>query len=150
MMTRNAPNLRNIHVLVVDEHQDTLEVFRTALESCMANVLTARTARDAVTILKTVRLDAIISDLAMPGEDGLGVVDQLRRSFPSSQAGEATADVGLRPSAGLSWVGLTPAGGPATPCVACGAPSRPSRSSQHGTTRGWRGSSPRPSVGRSQ
>ena len=54
-------------------------MFRTALESCMANVLTARTARDAVTILKTVRLDAIISDLAMPGEDGLGVVDQLRR-----------------------------------------------------------------------
>jgi len=79
VLTDNAPNLRNIHVLVLDDHQDTLEVFRTALESCMANVLTARTARDAVTILKTVRLDAIISDLAMPGEDGLGVVDQLRR-----------------------------------------------------------------------
>ena len=78
VLTDNAPNLRNIHILVLDDHQDTLEVFRTALESCMANVLTARTARDAVTILKTVRLDAIISDLAMPGEDGLGVVDQLR------------------------------------------------------------------------
>src|SRR5437879_4989409 len=79
VLTDNAPNLRNIHILVLDDHQDTLEVFRTALESCMANVLTARTARDAVTILKTVRLDAIISDLAMPGEDGLWVVDQLRR-----------------------------------------------------------------------
>src|SRR5438309_3811747 len=79
VLTDNAPNLRNIHILVLDDHQDTLEVFRTALESCMANVLTARTARDAVTIFKTVRLDAIVSDLAMPGEDGLWVVDQLRR-----------------------------------------------------------------------
>ena len=79
VLTDNAPNLRNIHVLVLDDHQDTREVFRTALESCLANVLTARTARDAVTILKTVRLDAIISGLAMPDEDGLWVVDQLRR-----------------------------------------------------------------------
>ena len=78
VLTDNAPNLRNIHALVLDDHQDTLEVFRTALESCMANVLTARTARDAVTILKTVRLDAIISDLAMPGEDGYSLIDKIR------------------------------------------------------------------------
>ena len=75
----DVPNLRDLHVLVLDDHQDTLDVFSTALRACNANVFTARTARDAVTIFKTVRLDAIVSDLAMPGEDGLWVVDQLRR-----------------------------------------------------------------------
>src|SRR2546422_7624476 len=75
----DVPNLRDLHVLVLDDHQDTLDVFSTALRACNANVFTARTARDAVTIFKTVRLDAIVSDLAMPGEDGLWVVDQLDR-----------------------------------------------------------------------
>src|SRR5437870_716676 len=75
----DVPNLRDLHVLVLDDHQDTLDVFSTALRACNANVFTARTARDAVTIFKTVRLDAIVSDLAMPGEAGLWVVDQLRR-----------------------------------------------------------------------
>jgi two-component system, chemotaxis family, CheB/CheR fusion protein len=77
--TDHSPDLADLHLLVLDDHQDTLDVFGTALRSCGANVLTARTARDAVTIFKTVRLDAIVSDLEMPGEDGFWVVDQLRR-----------------------------------------------------------------------
>ena len=77
--TDHSPDLADLHLLVLDDHQDTRDVFGTALRSCGANVLTARTARDAVTIFKTVRLDAIVSDLEMPGEDGFWVVDQLRR-----------------------------------------------------------------------
>src|SRR3989449_9429311 len=45
----DVPNLRDLHVLVLDDHQDTLDVFSTALRACNANVFTARTARDAVT-----------------------------------------------------------------------------------------------------
>ena len=73
-----APDLTDIHLLVVDDHDDTLEVFGAALELHGAHVLTARSARDALTLLKTVRLDAIISDLAMPGERGFWLVEQLR------------------------------------------------------------------------
>ena len=77
--TDDAPNLRDIHVLVLDDHQDTLDVFSAALRACGANVFTARTARDTVTVIKTVRLVAIVSDLTLPDEDGLWVVNQLRR-----------------------------------------------------------------------
>ena len=72
-------DLTDIHVLVVDDHVDTLELYSAALQLVGANVLTARTARDALTIIQTVRLHVIISDLAMPGQGGRWLVQQLRR-----------------------------------------------------------------------
>src|SRR5437773_8402698 len=72
-------DLTDIHILVVDDYEDTLELFRVGLQAFGAKVLTARTARDALAIIKTVRVNAMVSDLAMPGEDGLWLVEQLRR-----------------------------------------------------------------------
>ena len=72
-------DLADVHVLVVDDYEDTLELFRSALHAFGAKVLTARAARDALTVLKTVRVNAMVSDLAMPGEDGLWLIQQLRR-----------------------------------------------------------------------
>ena len=71
-------DLTDLHVLVVDDYEDTLELFRSALQSFGAKVLTARTARDALAIIKTVCVNAMVSDLAMPGEDGIWLVQQLR------------------------------------------------------------------------
>src|SRR6266481_524264 len=83
-------DLSDIHILVVDDHDDTLELFRAGLQAFGVKVLTARTARDALTVIKTVRVNAIVSDLAMPGEDGLWLVEQLRR-LKSDQGGSITA-----------------------------------------------------------
>src|SRR5206468_11879136 len=44
-----------------------------------ANSKHARTARDTLTILRTVRVNDLVSDLAIPGEDGLWLIQQLRR-----------------------------------------------------------------------
>ncbi len=63
----------------MDDHDDTLEVLSAALQQSRATVLRARTGRAALTIVMTVRVDAIVSDLAMPGEDGLWLVQQFRR-----------------------------------------------------------------------
>ncbi|OLB44413.1 MAG: hypothetical protein AUG14_12285 [Candidatus Rokubacteria bacterium 13_1_20CM_2_68_19] len=70
----------------MDDYEDTLELFRSALEAFGAEVVTARSARDALTIMKTARVNAMVSDLAMPGEDGLWLVQQLRR-LKSTQGG---------------------------------------------------------------
>jgi len=51
-VVEDRPNLNDIHVLVVDDYNDTLELFSAALEQCGANVLKARTARDALTIIR--------------------------------------------------------------------------------------------------
>jgi len=60
-----AIDLADIHVLVVDDHEDTLEVFGVAMQQFGANVLKARNARHALTIMKTARLNAVVSDLTM-------------------------------------------------------------------------------------
>jgi len=83
-------DLADIHVLVVEDYEDTLELFRSALQAFGAKVLTARTARDALTVLKTVRVNIMVSDLAMPGEDGLWLIQQLRR-LRSEQGGSIPA-----------------------------------------------------------
>jgi len=74
-----AIDLADIHVLVVEDYEDTLEVFGAALQQFGANVLKARNARHALTIMKTVRVNVIVSDLTMPGEDGLWLLEQIRR-----------------------------------------------------------------------
>src|SRR5881296_355745 len=79
-------DLTGVYVLVVDDYEDTRELFRSALEAFGAEVVTARSARDALTIMKTARVNAMVSDLAMPGEDGLWLVQQLRR-LKSTQGG---------------------------------------------------------------
>src|SRR6266850_3988823 len=83
-------DLTGVYVLVVDDYEDTLELFRSALEAFGAEVVTARSARDALTIMKTARVNAMVSDLAMPGEDGLWLVQQLRR-LKSEQGGSIPA-----------------------------------------------------------
>src|ERR1043166_8137104 len=64
-----AIDLADIHVLVVD----------AALHRFGANVVKARNARHALTLMKTVRVNVIVSDLTMPGEDGLWLLEQIRR-----------------------------------------------------------------------
>lgn len=83
-MARNGSEVRaidltDIHVLVVDDNDDTLEVLGAALQQFGANVLKARSARSALIIMKKVRLNAVVSDLAMPGEDGLWLLHQIRQ-----------------------------------------------------------------------
>ena len=58
-------DLTDVHVLVVDDYDDTLGLFSAALHAFGAKVLTARSAQDALTVLKTVRVNALVSDLAM-------------------------------------------------------------------------------------
>ena len=76
---RSATMLYDIRLLVVDDNEDTLDLFSVALREFGATVFTARNAADALTIIKSARVDAMISDLAMPGNDGLWLVQQLRR-----------------------------------------------------------------------
>ena len=72
-------DLTDVLVLVVDDYEDALQLFRSVLQAFGAKVLTARNARDALTVVKAVRVNALVSDLAMPGEDGLWLIQHLRR-----------------------------------------------------------------------
>src|SRR5262249_46050348 len=75
-------NLRGLRVLVVEDDRDTLEMVKVILENRGAAVITAPSARDALKALESSRPDALVSDLAMPDQDGYELIEQIRRRGP--------------------------------------------------------------------
>jgi len=73
-----SPDLTGIVVLIVDDNADSLDVLSLALERFGAIVQTAANARDALAKALAMRPHVIVSDLSMPDEDGLWLVDQLK------------------------------------------------------------------------
>ena len=71
--------LRDIHVLVVDDDEDSVEIFATTLEAFGANVIRSRTAKNAFAVIKATRVNVLVSDLMMPGQDGLWLIEQIRQ-----------------------------------------------------------------------
>jgi CheY-like chemotaxis protein len=70
--------LMGARVLVVDDDEDTTELFATALAACGAQVITATGAREALRRLTAWLPDVVVSDIAMPGADGYWLVNELR------------------------------------------------------------------------
>jgi signal transduction histidine kinase/ActR/RegA family two-component response regulator len=74
-----APSLRGVSVLVVDEDPQQLAFLRDTLEPQGAVVVTASTLNEAMTRLKRDAPDVLLSDLVLPGEDGLSLIRDIRR-----------------------------------------------------------------------
>jgi PAS domain S-box-containing protein len=70
--------LSGLSVLVVDDDVDTLELMATALKSRQANVTAVSSAVDALIAIKANRPDVLISDIAMPNEDGYALIEKVR------------------------------------------------------------------------
>jgi len=73
------PNFSGLTVLVVDDNQDAIDVLSSFLTSCAARVLFARTAPDGLAYVEKERkLDVVLTDLAMPGMDGVEFTRKIR------------------------------------------------------------------------
>ena len=84
------PELRGLHVLVVDDEDDTRVLLKMVLESCGASVMAASSAREAFATLKQSRPDVLVSDLGMPYEDGYSLIKQVR-ALPVEDGGQTPA-----------------------------------------------------------
>jgi CheY-like chemotaxis protein len=73
--------LRGVTVLVVEDNDDTREVLKVMLEMCGARVVCAESARDGLTTFRREQPQAIVSDIAMPGEDGYWLIAEVRRKL---------------------------------------------------------------------
>ena len=78
--------LAGLRVLVVDDDLDTLDVVRALLEAREAEVVTASSAAEALALIPVCCPDVVLSDLAMPGQDGYAFVRALRALPPESGA----------------------------------------------------------------
>lgn len=74
----NAGELTGVHVLVVDDDPDSLEMMQAALSYAGALVTAVDSAQQAFTALNRVTPDVIVSDLRMPGADGLSFARELK------------------------------------------------------------------------
>jgi signal transduction histidine kinase/CheY-like chemotaxis protein len=73
-----APRLDRVHVLVVDDDPNTRELLTEALGTTGARVTAADSARYALERLSREGADVIVSDIAMPGEDGFWLMKRIR------------------------------------------------------------------------
>src|SRR5258705_13513408 len=70
-------DLAGVHVLVVEDTDDSREVLKVVLEYCGALVTTAESAEKAKRILETIRPHVLVTDIAMP-DDGLELIREVK------------------------------------------------------------------------
>ena len=97
--TRTAA-IEGLRVLLLDDEPDTLELLAGLLSRHGAEVRPRANVRDALELVREWRPDVIVSDIAMPGEDGYTFIRQLR-ALPAAEGGTTpavalTAYVGVR------------------------------------------------------
>jgi signal transduction histidine kinase/ActR/RegA family two-component response regulator len=74
----SLPSLDDVKVLLVDDDPDTLQILSVMLAESKAGVQTAASASEALEILEWYQPDVLVSDLAMPGEDGFSLIGKIR------------------------------------------------------------------------
>ncbi|HEV7396406.1 MAG TPA: hybrid sensor histidine kinase/response regulator, partial [Pyrinomonadaceae bacterium] len=75
---REVPSLENLRVLMVDDDRDTLQALSVALSDVNAKVETATTVAEGLEVMQWFHPHVIVSDLAMPDEDGYSLIHKMR------------------------------------------------------------------------
>ncbi len=70
--------LYGLQVLVVDDEADARELLTTVLEECGARVIAVASAPEALSVLKQLKPDVLVSDIGMPDEDGYALMRTVR------------------------------------------------------------------------
>src|SRR5262245_31470229 len=74
--------LDGARVLVVEDDLDTLDMLRFILDKCGAKVMTATSTSEALEVLDRWHPHVLVSDLAMPGQDGYELISKVRSRDP--------------------------------------------------------------------
>jgi CheY-like chemotaxis protein len=77
-LSRNTADLAGLSVLVVDDEPDARDVIARVLERAGASATRCASVREAVAALRSARPDVIVSDIAMPNEDGFDLIRIVR------------------------------------------------------------------------
>jgi len=83
-------SLAEATVLVVEDDADTLELLESTLRLAGAKPLGARSVGDAIRAVDGHKIDALVSDIAMPGQDGYTLLTLLK-----DRLGSAMPDVSV-------------------------------------------------------
>lgn len=90
---KQLPSLEGLRVLLVDDDKDTLAMLTAVLSQYQATVQTASTVAEALEAMRWYKPDVMVSDLAMPDEDGYSLISKVRAI--ESEMGRRTHAVAL-------------------------------------------------------
>ena len=93
-----SSNLNGVTVLMADDDDQARDIVRRMLEPLGASVKTVSSAAQAYEALRAEHPDVLVSDLAMPDEDGLSLIRRVR-ALPAEEGG-ATPAIALTAYAG--------------------------------------------------
>jgi PAS domain S-box-containing protein len=82
-----ADALQGMRILVVEDEKDTLDFVSRFLVSRGAEVVTARSAAQALALVPTARMNVLISDIGLPDVDGYELLREIRRLDASAAGG---------------------------------------------------------------
>src|SRR5262249_45159002 len=77
-----AERLDGLRVLVVDDQADERELFTTILRRCGVEAMSASSAAEGLRLVREWRPDVLVSDIAMPEEDGYVLLQKVRALGP--------------------------------------------------------------------
>jgi CheY-like chemotaxis protein len=72
------PRLDGLQVLVVDDERDARDLLSAVLTQQGASVTAVATVAEALEMVQQVKPDVLVSDIAMPGEDGHSLIRKVR------------------------------------------------------------------------
>ena len=75
--------LFGIHVLLVDDSQDLLNLLNIILENAGARVSTATSVQEALQKFSQQKPDVLVTDIEMPDEDGYELIDKIHHMTPA-------------------------------------------------------------------
>jgi len=84
-----------VRVLIVEDDRDTGEVLESLVTACGAEATTASSTGEALAVLARQRVDVLVSDIGLPGDDGYALIQRIRER-------ERQRESGLLPAIGLT------------------------------------------------
>lgn len=76
------PALKHLKLLVVDDEADARDLLQIVFAHCQADVRTAGSAAEALTLMDSFAPDVLVSDLGMPHMDGYQLIIEVRKRSP--------------------------------------------------------------------
>lgn len=92
--------LEGLRILIVDDDPDARDLLYAILSQRLADVSVASCAAEAFEMLQRERPDVLVSDIAMPHEDGYTLIGRIRRL--DADEGGATPAIAVTAYAGRS------------------------------------------------
>ena len=72
-------------ILVIDDEKATLKMFRLFLDVYGFDILTAESGEEGLEVFERERPDIVLTDIKMPGMDGIQVLQEIKRRSPATE-----------------------------------------------------------------